>query len=655
MSDPKNHVDENDDRDGEDDDAEIGNDELNVGSYDDKEIAMEDRKEDPKPVPPPAPQARPARRGGGFMAGMRQPAPPPAVPPKPEDKPTAKPEDKNEQKSAELTLKIQQAEFDAFVEGELTFRSDVLTSLGGFNGIAIGITRLANAAKYDGKKPSQAYMLAVRKLLRDASQDKRFSREQVEQMRLVAWYVASKLFVTLGVTPETARAKAREEVDGELAKKSAEAADQDRPAIVGPPPMPRTGTGSTPKQEPKPVEPAKVEVKADVKVEPKPGPKTDDKKFCEKCGFKNETQAAFCAGCGNRLAPPMPKVETRQTAEPKPAEKPAKPSAALAPTVEAPTPAPSSKPVPPPSQKTPTPREMVREKVAAEAARGGYSPPEATGGSQASPAQPAVQPSPAEVEAKRLAEEAAKKLADAEAEAKAAAKKLADAEIKAANKDAARAEEAAREAARRQAEAEEAAKQAAAKQAAAEAEAKAAAKKIADAEAAKKIADAEAAAKAAAKKQADAEEEAKKAAKKVADAEAAKKQAEAALQLQHDRATAGNRTVRILGIAAAILYVLGLIAFLAIGGRKPATASAPEKPAAEQTVAAPAAAPHLVCEKATAQLTALHFSQPDPAHFPDPGPRQSGKPYVECGGQKVFHDTVRNTFDIRKCDVCYLK
>lgn len=614
MSDDDSPVDELDDEsdDEEDDEDEEPNHKQSFGSYDDEEHAMEGKRDEtPRPVSAPASApavaspARVVRRGGGLLGGMRQPAPPPQVPqtktrvgvgdpqpqpqpaaaPKPEPttevkpEPEPKPEPKAEVKKEDLVLNLQQADFEAFVKDEPAYKPTVLSSLGGFNGIGIGIARSAVKAKASGQAAPQAYVHAIRTLLGDVCKGSRFNEERIDQFKLVAWYVAAALFAALGCTTETARTKSRELIESAMPKKQPEAASA--PVVA-------------PKPEPQLVPPTQ-------------------KKACGSCGCPNEVGAAFCASCGNRLAPPEPKPETKVKVEA--VAKPAavenaiverKPNAALAPTIEAPTPAPSAPlaapvaangngtpqtPVPE-GPKTPTPKEVIRGKVEAEVSKGGYAPPE---------------PPPTSVTSAPLAP----------SNPVSSAPHLPPASVgmgplvpppPAANPG-----------------------------------------HISGPH--------PAAVDAIAVQQSELQE--RHVPPRSAPHQAGRPAAEPAARTSGQTPAAPQKGGKAVLIICSLLLLLGVLVFLVVHMTKPETAAAPQQSTATQpttAAAAPNTQPQTICERVTAQLTALHFNQPDPAHFPDPGPRQSGKPYVKCEGHgQIYFDTARNTYDVRKCDICYVK
>jgi hypothetical protein len=589
MSDEKNRVDELENEAGdeeEENEDETDNEEPEFASYDDEEEKMENiaNERSPKPEAPAiAPQMRPARRGGGFMDGIRQPAMPlqapapaktklgfgvppvqPPTPPveqKPEPKVGAKPEPKAEAKPEELVLKLQQSEFEAFAKDEPTYKPAILAQLGGFNGVAIAISRTATKAKAEEQKPPQAYKRAVTKLLEDACEGTRFSQEQIAQIKLVAWYVMSTLFVGLGAKFEIARAEARKVIEGIVARKLAEAADQDRNAMNGPPPMPKAKAKpeEAARPEAKPVEPPKEEPKAEAKAETKAEPKSEPKPEAGKV------------------------IQLRR------------PDAAIAPTVEAPTPAPLSQPMkaaaktaPPAGPKTPTPTE-VRTKVGAEVAKGGFGPPEPLAPA-AGATHPVVPPDPSALPPAPISDRVPaipeppvvrQDRASGPHPAAIAANAIQQVEMK----------------------------------------------------------------------YSPIKPEPRLPTENAADkpAEAPKTEAKPTAKLEKKSvakpADKGKVSITVVLLGCALMLTLGALVFLGYVHYGP-------KP---QTTAAATAQRQLVCEHVTPALIKSHFNQSDPAHFPNPGPRQSGKPYIECHGQKIFHDPARNTFDVRKCDVCYWK
>jgi|GEM_PF-7112620 len=589
MSDEKNQIDEHENEAGdEEEENETDNsEEPKFVSYDDEEEnGMENiaNERSPKPEAPAiAPQMRPARRGGGFMDGIRQPAMPlqapapartklgfgvPPVPPAPppveqktKPKVEAKPEPKVEAKPEELVLNLQQSDFEAFAKDEPTYKPAILSELGGFNGVAIAIQEIAMAtkAKAEEQKPLQAYIMrAVTKLLEDTS----LSQEQIGQYKLVAWYVMSTLFVGLGVKSEIARAEARKVVEGIVAKKLAKAADQDRNAMNGPPPMPKAKAKpeEAAKPEAEPVEPPKEEPKAEAKAETKAEPKSEPKPEAGKV------------------------IQLRRPAD-----------AAIAPTVEAPTPAPLSQPsvqaaaktTPPAGPKTPTPAE-VRAKVGAEVAKGGFGRPEplAPAAGATHPVVPpdpsALPPAPIRDRVPAIPEPPVVKQHQASGPHPAAI---------AAN----------------------AIQQVEMQYSPIKPEPRLPTENAADKPTS------------APTKPPTAKPEEKPVAKPAAK---------------------GEVSTLVVLLGCALMLALGALVFLGYVHYGP-------KPQAP--TAAPVAQRQLVCEHVTPALIKSHFNQSDPAHFPNPGPRQSGKPYIECHGQQIFHDPARNTFDVRKCDVCYWK
>lgn len=603
------------------------------------------------------PQVRRAARGGMFLASVRQPSPPPTLP----DPPSAKtgiglggaeaprPETAVETaaapaaetaKPADLVLGFRQSEFEAMVQGEPTYKAEVILGLGGFNGIVVPLMRAASRAKESGKKAPEAYKQAVMEMLSGARRNG-FSPEKIDQFKLVGRYVMQTLLMALGAPQDVAHEESRKWVgtivaerstkENEAAGQTAPPADQPPPALPAPAPAKtQIGLGQEPVRQPEapvetkaetavaepaaaskpetpaaPAAPAQVEPgpKAEAKIETKVEIKAPEpaavpreaadsgKKVCAMCGRRNEAAAAYCQDCGSGLdqgatpAAPKPvaaKIVLRKR-EP-----------ALAPTLEAPTPVPSSSaPQPanvivsvsstktpaPTSGRTSTPAERIISAVAGEAASGGYAGVE--------PAEP-----PAAV-TRPVVPSAADRLPPARA--------LGAEPDPFAN---------ASPVAPRPGPAHPVAAAAMAEQAA----------DIADPGIRNEIPPGHTAPAA------------------VASPGKGK----------------GKTKLLVLVLVAAVIvgFPLGMLAMSAFNSRSTATAQATDRPT---VVGQPTAQTQLVCEKASARLTAVHFNQPDPAHFPDPGPRQAGRPYVECHGQKIFHDTVRNTYDVRRCDVCYRK
>ena len=590
MSDEKNRVDELENEAGdEENEGETDNsEEPKFVSYDDEEEnGMENiaNERSPKPEAPAiAPQMRPARRGGGFMDGIRQPSPPlqapapaktklgfgvppvqPPTPPveqKPEPKVEAKPEPKAEAKPEELVLNLQQSDFEAFAKDEPTYKPAILAQCGGFEAMASIISMEAEKAKANGKKASQAYMTAVTHLLSLIFCGSIFSETIVDQYRLVSWYALSTLFQALGTKAERARAEARKVIEGIVARKLAEAADQDRNAMNGPPPMPKAKAKpeEAAKPEAKPVEPPKEEPKAEAKAETKAEPKSEPKPEAGKV------------------------IQLRR------------PDAAIAPTVEAPTPAPLSQPMvqaaakttPPAGPKTPTPTE-VRAKVSNVVENAGFRTPEplAPAAGAIHPVVPpypsALPPAPVGDRGPVIPEPPVVRQHRASGPHPAAIAAIAIQQVE--------------------------------------------------------MKDETVKAKPILQTENDADKP----------AEAPKTEAKPTAKLEKKSAAKpadkDKVSITVVLFGCALMLTLGALVFLGYVHYGP-------KP---QTTAAPATQRQLVCEHVTPALIKSHFNQSDPAHFPNPGPRQSGKPYIECHEQKIFHDPARNTFDIRKCDVCYLK
>jgi hypothetical protein len=590
MSDEKNRVDELENEAGdeeEENEDETDNEEPEFASYDEEE-EMENiaNERSPKPEAPAiAPQMRPARRGGGFMDGIRQPAMPlqapapaktklgfgvppvqPPTPPveqKPEPKVEAKPEPKAEAKPEELVLNLQQSDFEAFAKDEPTYKPAILAQCGGFEAMASIISMEAEKAKANGKKASQAYMTAVTHLLSLIFCGSIFSETIVDQYRLVSWYALSTLFQALGTKAERARAEARKVIEGIVARKLAEAADQDRNAMNGPPPMPKAEAKpeEAAKPEAKLVEPPKEEPKAEATAETKAEPKSEPKPEAGKV------------------------IQLRRPAD-----------AAIAPTVEAPTPAPLSQPMvtaaaktaPLAGPKTPTPTE-VRAKVGAEVAKGGFGRPEplAPAAGAIHPVVPpdpsALPPAPIGDRGPVIPEPPVVRQDRASGPHPAAIAAIAIQQVE--------------------------------------------------------------------MKYSPIKPEPRLPTENAADKPAEVPKTEAKPTAKPEKKSAAKPagkdkvSITVVLFGCALMLTLGALVFLGYVHYGP-------KP---QTTAAATAQRQLVCEHVTPALITSHFNQSDPAHFPNPGPRQSGKPYIECHGQTIFHDPARNTFDIRKCDVCYWK
>jgi hypothetical protein len=109
-----------------------------------------------------------------------------------------------------------------------------------------------------------------------------------------------------------------------------------------------------------------------------------------------------------------------------------------------------------------------------------------------------------------------------------------------------------------------------------------------------------------------------------------------------------------IAIAAICLVALGIGAAIKSSRSNQTAGALPATTVVQVAPAAQAVNPGYACEPVTPLLTSVHFGQPDPAHFPDPGPRTSGKPYVECHGRPVLKNP-DSSYNIKNCQVCYLK